>query len=115
MSIYSLCISLHVRVLAYDFMFMIRPLASYLASAYVAFIMFPISIMLPITTVNVHMGEPVNHQRNTSSIAVDVQHRYQYGSTFERFCIYTHIYIFAIADVIILFCLSCVHKIHVCV
>ena len=43
------------------------------------------------------------------------QHRYQYGSMFERFCIYTHIYIFAIADVIILFCLLCVHKIHVCV
>ena len=43
------------------------------------------------------------------------QHRYQYGSTFEHFCIYTHIYIFAIADVIILFCLLCVRKIHVCV
>ena len=63
MSTYCLCISLHVCVLAYDY----------------------------------------------------VHHRYQYGSTFERFCIYTHIYIFAIADVIILFCLSCVHKIHVCV
>ena len=50
---------------------MIRLLISYLASAYVAFIMFLISIMFPITTVNVHMGEPVNHQRSTSSIAVD--------------------------------------------